>query len=430
MINLLRRACARPLKKVFTGLALAVALAPLGAGPHAADGAPLTLDEAMRLALTGQPMLEAQQHSVRAARAAAVAAAQLPDPMLVGGVEDLMLGGPEAYSLSGEGETQVMLGIKQMVPGGAERELRGTRGDAEAERMAAELEEQRSMVRREAGLAWIGAWRAVRAQQLLAAAIVEAQRQREAVDIAYRAGRAGQADLLASRVSVELLDDERAGMEQEEWHARNQLRRWIGDAAERPLESALPPRPAFDEAQLLQQLERHPHVSAQAAAVRVARAEVDLARAETVPDWSVEVGYGWRPDLTDMATLKFEVGLPVFTRQRQDRVVESRRAEVLRAESLREDWLRQHRADVRLNMADWNRLQQRFRRYDELILPQAQQRLEAALAAYASGGAMLLPVIEARRSLLEIAMQRLELEADAARHQTALEYFAPPGEQP
>jgi cobalt-zinc-cadmium efflux system outer membrane protein len=428
MNTLLRRAWARHLGTI--GVALGAAWIATVAAEAAPAGAPLSLDEAARLAVTGQPLLEAQDQSVRAARAAAIAAAQLPDPMLVGGVVDVMLGGPEAYSLTGDGETQVMLGVKQMVPGGGERRLMGERGQAEAARMTAELNEQQRMVRREAALAWVEVWKAIRGQQLLASAIVEAERQRDVADIAYRAGRAGQADLLGSRVGVELLNDQLAGMAQEEWHARNQLRRWIGDSAERPLALTLPAWRAPDEAVLLQQLERHPHVTAQDAAVRTAQAEVALARADYVPDWAVELAYGYRPDLTDMATLKFEIGLPVFRRNRQDRVVESRNAEMERARSLREDWLRQHRAEVRLNLADWNRLQDRFRRYDDAILPQAQQRLEAALAAYATGSGMLMPVIDARRSLLEIRMQRLALEADAAQHQVQLQYFASLGEQP
>jgi outer membrane protein, heavy metal efflux system len=390
--------------------------------------APLALADAQRLAADNQPLLDAQRHAVAAARESAVAASRLPDPMLVGGVSDVMLGGPERYSLAGEGETQTMLGIKQTFPGGGERRWLGRRGEAEAERMTAELDEQIRMARREASLAWLDAWKAVRAQQLLGESIAEAERQQQATDIAYRAGRADQADVLASRVSVELLQDQLAGMAQDEWHARNSLRRWIGDDADRPLDLqrptlAVPP----DAAALIAGLERHPHLAAQAAAVTVAQAEVEIARAGYAPDWSIEVAYGYRPDLEDMATLQFEVGLPVFRANRQDRQVASRSAELARAESLRADWLKQHRAHIALNVADWNRLQQRFRRYDDVILPSARQRLDAALGAYGAGRGMLLAVLEARRSLLEIRMQRLGLELDAARHETELEYFAAHG---
>lgn len=416
----LRRALARQFGS-FLGAWLA-ACAALAAEP---DAAPLSLLAAAALAVANQPLLDAQRHAVTAARESAVAASRLPDPMLVGGVSDFLVEGPGRYTLAGDSDTQAMLGIKQTFPGGGERRWLGRRGDAQAAQVQAELDEQVRMVRREASLAWLEIWKAVRAQQLLAASIAEAETQQHATDIAYRAGRAGQADVLASRVSVELLQDQLAGMAQDEWHARNTLRRWIGLDADRPLELALPPATAPDEAALVQALEHHPHLAVQAAAVSVAQAEVGLARAEYAPDWSVELAYGYRPDLEDMATLQVEVGLPVFRAQRQDRRVASRSAELARAESLRADWLKQHRAEITLNVADWNRLQQRFARYDAVILRSAQQRLDAALAAYGAGRGMLLAVIDARRSLLEIRMQRLELELDAARHEAQLQYFAP-----
>lgn len=441
--SLLRRALARQFG-LLVGAALAATPLAVAAGAgstgnaegvaaeaaptEAAAGIPLTQADAQRLALENQPLLDAQRHAVTAARESAVAASRLPDPMLVGGVSDVMLGGPERYTLSGEGETQTMLGIKQTFPGGGERRWLGKRGEALAAQMAGELGEQTRMVRREAALAWLDIWKAVRAQQLLGASIAEAQTQERATDIAYRAGRAGQADVLASRVSVELLQDQLAGMAQDEWHARNTLRRWIGADADRPVDLQRPALAAPpDPAALIAGLEQHPHLAAQAAAVTVAQAEVEIARAEYTPDWSIELAYGYRPDLEDMATLQFEIGLPVFRRNRQDRQVASRSAELARAESLRADWLKQHRAHVALNVADWNRLQQRFRRYDDVILPGAQQRLDAALAAYGAGRGMLLAVIEARRSLLEIRMQRLDLELDAARHETELQYFAAHG---
>jgi hypothetical protein len=111
-------------------LAVGAALAAtLFAATVAADAAPadalLTLAEAQRLAAEHQPLLDAQRHAVTAARESAVAASSLPDPILVGGVSDVMLSGPQRYSLDGDGETQTMLGIKQTFPGGAERRWLG-----------------------------------------------------------------------------------------------------------------------------------------------------------------------------------------------------------------------------------------------------------------------------------------------------------------
>lgn len=420
------RALARILKSLALAPLLLVALT--ASATDEPDPAALELEEAASLAITAQPLLDAQRHAVRGAREAAVASGQLPDPMLVGGLTDLTITGPHRYTLRNESDTQFMLGLKQTFPGGDEPALRGARGAAEADRLAAELNEQQRLIRREAGLVWLEVWKATQAQALVKASVDEAERQVEAVDIAYRSGRATQAELLASRVSVELLHDALANLEQQEWHARNQLRRWIGTAADRLICPDLPAWTTPDEARLLAHLETHPHVAAQSGAILVARADVDLAKAEYSPDWSIQAGYGYRPDFADYASVQFEIGLPVFTRNRQDRATESRVAEMERAESLKEDWLRQHRAEIRLNVTDWQRLQERFRRYDETILPQARQRLEAAMAGYGAGGGTLTSVLDARRSLLDIRMQRLELQLDAARHQVQLEYFAPTGE--
>lgn len=386
--------------------------------------AALELDEAAELAVAVQPLLEAQRQSIRGARESAVAATQLPDPMLVGGLTDLTITGPDRYSLRKDSDTQFMLGVKQQFPGGDKRELRGARFEAEAQRLSAELDEQQRMIRRETGLAWLDVWKAIEAQALVKESIGEARHQEQAVEIAYRAGRATQAELFAARVAVELLGDQLANLEQQEWHARNLLRRWIGADADRLICSDLPSWTEPQMEALLAHLENHPHVTAQTKAVAVANTDLALAREDYKPDWSVQLGYGHRPAFSEMASLTFEIGLPVFTRNRQDRYVTARSAEVSRAESLKEDWLRQHRAEVQLNVNDWQRLQQRLIRYDETILPSAQSRLDAALAAYGAGGSTLLALLDARRSLLDIRMQRLDLQLDAARHQVALQYFS------
>ncbi|MGH8629953.1 MAG: TolC family protein [Burkholderiales bacterium] len=393
------------------------------------DPAALSLEDAAQLAIGAQPLLDAQRQAIRSARESAIAAGQLPDPMLVGGITDLTVTGADRYTLRNESDTQFMLGVRQTFPGGDKRELRSARSNAQSARLEAELQDQTRMVRREAALAWLEVWKATQAQSIVKASIREAERQIEVTDIAYRSGRAMQADLLTARVSLELLNDQLAGYQQREWHARNQLRRWIGADAERTVCPDLPEWSAPDLPSLLANLEHHPHLAVQARAAAVARAELGLAKADYSPDWSLQAGYGYRPEFEDYASLQFEVGLPFFTRNRQDRLSAARSADVEQAEDLRSDLLRQHVASIQLNTADWQRLQDRLARYDTVIQPQAQQRLETVLAAYGAGSGQLLPVLDARRSLLEIRMQRLELQFDAAMHQVQLQYFAYEGPQ-
>ena len=78
-----------------------------------------------------------------------------------------------------------------------------------------------------------------------------------------------------------------------------------------------------------------------------------------------------------------------------------------------------------MNADDWQRLQARLRRYDDSLLPQSRARIEAALVAYGAGSGLLKDVLDARRMALELAMQKLDLQLDSAKHQVQLRYFAP-----
>lgn len=402
-----------------------LASAAVAANAQTAGDTPLTLAEAARLAVERQPMLEAQAAAVRAARENAIASAQLPDPELRLGVRDVPVNSEDRYSLSRDSDTQIMVGVMQEFPAAASRRLRGAMGTREAEMAEQELTATRLMIRRDAGLAWIEAWKPDRALALTQEAVRQAELQVRAVEIAYTANRATQADLLAARVTLGLLRDEAEKQAQDVQHARSQLSRWIREAAYAPLSPELPARgPPLPADQLIVRLRSHPHLTAYAKAVEVAEADVELAKQSYRPGWWVELGYGYRTAFSEMATVQVGIELPVFTRNRQDRGVAAKLAAHERAAQLRDDQLQQQEAVVRLNSADWNRLRERLKRFDSEILPQSEQRTAAALAAWQSGQGTLASVLEARLMALENRMKRLELEADAQKHRINLAYLA------
>jgi outer membrane protein TolC len=396
---------------------------------RAADAEPkqLGIEDAAALAVESQPLLESQRSAVAGTRESAIAAAQLPDPVLVGEIADFPVGGADSFSLRRDPFTQYMLGIRQEFPGGRKRALRAERVVAEADRLETELRQQELVLQRAVRLAWLAAWGALSAQGIVRTMIADASDQAKLIEIGYRAGKTSQADLSAARVAVGLLEDTLDELKQKEIQARNEMRRWIGNDADRPIKAELPEWPESDVPELLRRLERHPHVAAQAKAVDVASAELKLAREEYRPDWSVRVAYGYRPDFSDMAGIEFEIALPFFTRNRQDRTVQARAADVRRAELLQEDALREHRAAVHINAANWDRLQGRLGNFDRLIVPGAQQRLDAAMMAYAAGSGSLSAVLDARRSLLDVRLQRLELEVEATRNRIELLYLSDAG---
>lgn len=386
----------------------------------------LALPDAQRLALTQQPLLEAQVQAVTAARAHAIAATQLPDPKLTVGLADWPIEGAERYSLRRDDFTMVTAGVAQDFPRAEKRRLRGARGEHEAELAEQVLTSNRLTVVRDAGLAWLNAWKPERYLELLRASEREAELQVQATEIAYTAGRATQAEVLAARVSLELLRDEAADAEQQAQDARGALSRWIGNnEAQRPLSSALPswapPAPLEDA---LAKLRAHPHLNAETRRVAIAEDDVALAKQAYKPDWGIELGYGHRPDFADFVSVNVIVDLPVFTGDRQDRNLGAKLAEQEQAEQSREDMFRQEEAALRRHWENWQRLQDRVTRFDSIILPQSEQRTAAALATWQAGQGTLAAVLDARRMALDNRMKRLDLVTDAARRRVHLLYFA------
>ena len=407
---------------------------PLAAGadePSTAvnSGAVLELHEAVRLAVSKQPLLEAQSAAVASARQAAVADAQLPDPKLSFGVQDFPIDTATAYSLRKDDFTMQTVGVMQEFPRAQKRRLRGERGQREAEMAEQALAALRLSIPRDAALAWVEVWRPERAAELVRATALEADTQAQAVEIAYRTGRATQADVLAARVDWQLALDQIADAEQQAAQARNALSRWIGADAYRPLRSELPAwGPPPDLATLLASLRTHPLLNSAAKQTEVAQTEVQLAKAEYKPDWGVELYYAFRFERSDFIGLKFSMDLPIFTANRQDRGLAAKLQEKDRAEQLSEDVWRQQAAMARQSLADWLRLQQRLGHYDQDILPQSAERIAAARLAWQSGQGSLIAVLDARRVDLENRMKRLELERNVAMDRLNLLYVV--GDQP
>ena len=88
------------------------------------QAAPLTLDEALRLARDNAPSLAAEHARLQAASSAAIAAGELPDPQLRLGVQNYPVGGPERWSIDQDFMTMQMVGVMQEVPNGAKRRAR------------------------------------------------------------------------------------------------------------------------------------------------------------------------------------------------------------------------------------------------------------------------------------------------------------------
>ena len=393
------------------------------------SGAPLTIEDAIKLALTDQPILSGRQASIDAEEQQAVSVAQLPDPKLTAGLKDLPVDRGEAFSVRDDNFTMFSVGISQDFPRGDKRRLRGERKRLEAAMDRLGLDTDRRAISRDTSLAWLDVYESEQALALTHQLFGESALQVQALENDYRNGRAAQADWLAAKVEASLINDKEQDWQHHVERMRASLSRWIGEAARRPLLadlSSLPP-PA-DYSRLAEEVERHPIVAGLQKQIEASDTDVKLARQAYKSDFSVEGYFGYRPDYADFAGIQVSLDLSFFTANRQDRDLAAALRQSNAAEDRKADALRELRAQATEDYIDWHHDRERASTFDSDIIPDAQRRIAAAQASYAAGRGALDAVLMARRSLLDMQLQRLTLAVDAARAQVRLQYFAAQGD--
>jgi len=412
------------------GLALALIAIPLAAAPAAADPAPLSLTEAVRLAADDSPAIGARRAAVESATDAIEPAGALPDPQLVAGVDNLPVNTGDAFSLTRDFMTMRKVGVMQEFPRGEKRRLRTERAEAEAARERALLASEQLSVREAVARAWIARAAAEQKLQLLHELEPRAAAQALAAASALSAGRGSAADGIAAKAAQAMLADRISLAERDVEDARADFARWLPDAAGRPLGDAPDwTQIGFDPESLPANAAHHRELLSYDAAEQAAAADVALARAEKRPDWSVEFDYAQRgPRYSNMISLEFRVGLPLFAASRQDPLIASKLAAVTRIDAEREDARRMHAAELRKIVTAWRSARERVARYERELLPLADDRAAAALAAYRGGRGDLQAALVALDQCIEQRIAYADLTGTLGQAWAML-YFAFPQER-
>jgi outer membrane protein TolC len=408
------------------GVAVFIATAMLAASVTAvAAEPPLTLAEAQRQAVSRSRALAAQDAASNAAREMAVAAAQLPDPVATLGINNLPINGPDAWSLTNDFMTMRSVGLMQEFTRDDKRRARAERFEREAEKSVAEKEARIAAIRRDTALAWLDRYYAEAQAAVVAEQSRQARLEIEAAETAYRSGRGNLADVLGARSALATLDDRASELARRVASARIALARWVGDAAS----VALAARPAidtlaFEPRTLDAEISHHPEMAVLSRDEELAAAEVRMAETNKKPDWSVQLMYSQRgPAFSNMISINLSVPLQWDQSNRQDRELAAKLALLDQARAEREDKLRAHAAELRAMLAEWENNRDRMMRYERELVPLASERTLATLAAYRGAKAALSDVLASRRGEIEIRMQALQLEADAARLWAQLNYL-------
>lgn len=393
----------------------------------------VSFNEAVRFAVERAPALEARRSQTAAAREEAVRAAALPDPKLTLGIANWPITGGDAFDFRADDMTMKQVGVMQEFPARAKRQARQAVADLSIEQSQALSMAEQLAVRRAAADAWITLWaaqrevdalKALREQSALAVRIAKAQ-------LANGAGTA--VDTLATQAAALELENRIDAAEASVEAARGTLARWLGVEPAALTTAGSPPDLTVlpvTEATLLTSTDRQGALLPWRSREAVAEAEVALAAAERRPDWSLGASYGQRErsrdgmPRSDMLMIEFAIDLPLFTRNRQDRGIAARRAELDAVVASHEDARRMQVEAVRRALAEWNGLKRQVARKESEALPLAHDRAQTAVASYGGGGE-LQPWLDARRDELELHLEHARHLGELGRVWAALAFLLP-----
>ena len=401
-------------------------------GTHTTYAAELTIEEASQLALRDDHTLQAIDARSESLSELAIATGRLPDPKLKLGFANLPT---DTFNLGQEAMTQAVIGVQQMFPRGQTRSLSSARLNESVARNDAEARNRQYLVLLAVREEYTRIFLHREQQRILQQSLVVFTDLAEITRDYFATGRAHQQDVVQAQLELSRVEERLIGMRQQEEQARARLAERIGADAFRDINSDWPqitrPEPAQ---QIVAGLIEHPQLRAWQHEIAKSKTSEEIARQAYKPGFAVDLAYGGRSgqntngsDRSDLLSVFVTMDIPLFTKNRQDRVLAARIADTSAVEYGRDDVYRSMKARVEEHAVTLTREQERLGLYQEYLLPQAAYNAEAAFEDYQDAIGDLTNLMRARISEYELRLGHATLRADEIITRAKLLYFQ--GEQ-
>ena len=386
-----------------------------GAGSACADS--LSVNEAEQLALKGDYTLMAINARSQSMSELSVATEKLPDPKLKLGFANLPT---DTFNLGQEAMTQTVVGVRQQFPRGQTRALKSSRQLESAARSDAQAQDWMQKIKLEVRQEYTRIYLHQERQKILQKSKVVFADLTEITRDYYATGRAQQQDVVQSQLEMSKVEERLSRIQQQEEEARARLAEKVGAAAYLELDPQWPviaePLPAN---QIIERLNDHPRLRAWQHEISSSRTSEEIARQAYKPGFAVDLAYGGRggqnidgSDRADFLSVFVTMDIPLFTKNRQDRVLASSVAETSATQYARDDIFRSMKASVAEGSASLARQRERLALYQDNLLPQASFNAEASFEAYQDAVDDLTTLMRARIGEYELKLDHASLRAD------------------
>jgi outer membrane protein, heavy metal efflux system len=384
------------------------------AAERSATSTVLSLQDAVALAVAGNPGLAEMQARAEAMSAIPSQVGALPDPMLTLGALNLPT---DTFNLDQEPMTQLQIGIEQSLPFPGKRGLKERAAEFDADAAASNVDEARLRLIQNVKQTW---WQIYYIDRALDTVSRNQELLRQFVQIAqtkYTVGEGLQQDVLLAQVELsKLLDSEirLQGLRQQQVPRLNALLdRATGMPVQLPEQVDEDLAGLLPESQLFMRAEKiRPLLEQKRLEVEAARTRRDFAKRDTYPDFKLGAAYGFRegenPDgssRADFATIRLGVSLPLYAGRKQDKAVDQRTSELLQRQNALQDEWNSVQAEISAALADYHRASEQVSLFKTGIIPQARQSVASMLSGYQVSKVDFLNLVNAQITLYNFETQ-------------------------
>lgn len=380
------------------GPGLADAAAPSAAAP-VPEGPPIDLQQALALALDGNPGLRAARRALEASDGAVLQSQARPNPELAYAQEDTR-----------RSTRTLTVQLNQTLEVGGKREARMRVAARGRDLAQAELAGAEAALRADVGTAFFGVLAAQQRVVLAGQTLEIATGAREAAARRVAAGKVAPLEETRARVAESGARLEQAQARSGLRVARGQLQALWGERVRPfgPAEGAVDALPRLPELAALQQrIEQAPAVLRARQALEQSRATADLERARRLPDPTVSLGVKRATEVgRNQLVVGISVPLPVLDSNRGNQL------QALRLADQAEEQLLATRVQLQAQLFEARELLQasreQARQLADEVLPTARTAYELASRGFALGKFAYLDVLDAQRTWSEARSQYLD----------------------
>lgn len=394
----------------------------------------ISLQQAERIAIDRDLMLQSQKASSQAMQEQSVAADNWSDPVIKFGALAVPV---DSFDLEQEQMTQLVLGYKQMLPRGDSAEIKSAKWLAKAAVLDAAQVRRKAMLVKMVRKAWLKVFLQERTHEIVKTNTDLFQQLVKVSRSQYVAGRKKQQDVLQAEVEFSLIEDQLEKVEAELEVARAAFAKWVGDdVANQELDTTtdfLGDLMLTENQMSVTLLLKHPSVAQEDAMINVAEKDVGLANEKSSAQWGFDISYGIRQgdnpvmagggERPDFLSAMAMVSIPVFAEDKNDRLIAASKQQLQSKKYQRQDTLRQLKTRLDQAKARWYKTIDRISRYEEKVLPQAKQNAKAAMSAYQTGVGTFIALTRARVSDFKAQLSHIKLIVEKANVLAEIRYL-------